>query len=460
MRKHIRTLGIIGAALIVGGLVYRFGFFSRARPNVILIVLDTFRADRLAAYGATQGLTPFLDRWAAQSTVYEHAYAASSWTVPSVATLLLAQYPSEHQLIRMTSVLPDSKRTLTEVLRDHGFHTGGFSGNMQISRKTGFGQGFDTFKLLVSPNLVKGDAQQLNQAALQWLAQRSPADPPFFLYLQYMDTHSPYREHAGLTPPRAPTLHTSDSDLNKRVTDGSFAAAFGDHHPWHFDPAEMQRLLDLYDGEVRYLDRRVGEFLSNLAQRGVLRHTLVIITADHGEQFGEHEILSHGVSLYESAIHIPLIVRLPDQSSAAQFTVPVELAGLAPALLERFEIPRPTEFHIPPMPLGDSTAHTRASTPIFSELLKSHPQDFRLHRYALIDGSRKVLVTETGDWVYEDLATDPQENHPLTAAPFAEQLRQSLAHVTSTLSAPSDPQQDKPIEDHTRERLHSLGYAN
>jgi arylsulfatase A-like enzyme len=251
MRKRILTLGIVGTALIVGGVAYHFGFFSRPRPNVILIVLDTFRADRLAAHGNTRGLTPFLDQWAAKSTVYERAYAASSWTAPSVATLLLAQYPSEHQLIRMTSVLPDRERTLAEVLRDNGFRTGGFSGNMQISPKTGFGQGFDTFKLLLSSSTPNGDAQQLNQAALQWLAQRGKDDRPFFLYVQYMDTHSPYREHPALTAPRAPALQASDADLNERLTDGSVAAAFGSHDPWHFDPTETQRLSDLYDGEVQ-----------------------------------------------------------------------------------------------------------------------------------------------------------------------------------------------------------------
>jgi arylsulfatase A-like enzyme len=166
------------------------------------------------------------------------------------------------------------------------------------------------------------------------------------------------------------------------------------------------------------------------------------------------------VSLYEPAIHVPLIVRFPDQSSAERFTAPVELAGLAPALLKQLGIPQPTEFHVRAMPLGDSVSGSRAGSPIFSELLKSHAQDFRLHRYALIDGRRKILVTEAGDYLYGDLATDPQENHELTAAPFAEQLRQSLTRVTSTLRAPSHPHQEAPIDEQTRERLHSLGYAN
>lgn len=459
MSKRILTLGIVGTALIVGAVAYRFGIFSRTRPNVILIVLDTFRADRLAAYGNTQGLTTFLDQWAAKSTVYEHAYANSAWTAPSVATLLLAQYPSEHQIIRMTSVLPDSARTLAEVVRDNGFGTAGFSGNMQISKKTGFAQGFDTFKLLLSSTIPNGDALQLNQAALGWLAQRNKDDRPFFLYLQYMDTHSPYREHPGLTPPRAPALQASDADLNKRLTDGSFAAAFGNYDPWHFQPAETQRLWDLYDGEVRYLDHRVAEFLGSLEQRGLLRHTLVIITADHGEQFGEHGMFCHGVSLYEPAIRIPLIVRFPNQSRPERFTTPVELGGLAPAILKQLGIPQPTEFRIQAMPFGE-TPRPQAAPPVFSELLPSHPQDFRLHRYALIEGTRKLLVSQTGEYLYNDLATDPQENQELTAAPFAEQLRQGLTRVISTLSAPSHPQPEATMDAKTRERLHSLGYAN
>lgn len=461
MRKRMGTLGILATALItIGGVAYFFGLFSRTTPNVILIVLDTFRADRLAAYGSTRNLAPFLDQWAAKSTVYERAYAPSSWTGPSVASLLLAQYPSEHQFIQMSSVLPESERTLPEVLRDSGFRTGGFSGNMQISRKSGFGQGFDTFELLQGPSFAAGDAQQLNRAALRWVTQRDNAHQPFFLYLQYMDTHSPYREHPGLTAPRAPELQSSDGDLNKQVTNGSIAAAFGNRDPWHFAPTDTQRLIDLYDGEVRYLDHCLGEFLANLEKQGLLRRTIVVITADHGEQFGEHGMFSHGVSLYESAIHIPLIVRLPSQKSARQFTAPVELGGLAPALLKQLGTKQPVEFHIRATPFGESASHSSASSPVFSELLQSDPHDFRLHRYALIDGTHKLLVTETGDYLYDDLASDPQESHELAAAPFAGLLREGLARITSTLTASSHSRHDAPIDRETRERLHSLGYAN
>lgn len=460
MWKLTRIRRIAGAMLIAGAAIgaYRLGGGWRARPNVILIVLDTFRADRVGAYGNAQGLTSFLDRWAAHSTVYERAYATSAWTIPSIASLLLAQYPSEHQMTNYPTVLPANTRTLPVVLRAHGFSTAAFSGNMQIATDQGFGQGFDTFQLILGPQL-KGDAADINRGALAWLDQRRARDRPFFLYLQYMDTHGPYIEYRGLTDPRPPELRASDSDLNGRLNDGSVAAVLGNREPWHFEPAELHRLLDLYDGAVKYLDRCLGELLGSLERANLLADSLVIITADHGEEFGEHGMFAHGVSLHESSIHVPLIVRFPGQTLARRLAYPVELAGLAPALLQQLDIPEPSEFHVAALPFGERAA-TRAVNPIFSELIETRPNDFRLHRYALIDGMHKLLVTQDGEYVYEDLTADPHENHALSAAPFGDRLRQGLVAVTSALNAVPGVRQAAPLDDQTRQRLHALGYAN
>jgi len=464
---HVRKIAVwtIGATFFIAGVVlamHRLTHTARGyatTTSVVLIVLDTFRADRLAAYGNTQHVTPFLNQWAAHSTVYEHAYAASAWTVPSIASLMLAQYPSEHQVIKFSS-LPDRAHTLVTALHDQGFRTGGFSANLSIDARHGFDQGFDTFELLLHPNITHGDAAQINQAALGWVAQQTGGERPLFAYLQYMDTHAPYPQYPGLTAPRTNEPLASDQALNQRVVSGSVAAAMGSHEPWHFEGKEVRRLLDLYDGTARYLDRKVGELLHALEQRGWLDHAIIIITADHGEQFGEHGLFNHGVSLYESGIHVPLIVRFPGQTTGRRIAPPVEMAGLAPALLRYLAIPAPSDFHIAPLPFGQAVTGDESDARVFSELIKTSPGDFRLHRYALIEGTRKLLVTEDGQYLSDDLGADPSEDNFRTDATLDQPLREHLSALTGRLVGTAHPGPPVSLDDTARERLHSLGYVD
>jgi arylsulfatase A-like enzyme len=444
-----------GAIAVLAVAIAACGWGSGSRkPNVIVVLLDTMRADRLGTYGAPRP-TPFLDRLAAGSLVYDRAYAPSSWTVPSIASLFVAQYPSEHRVAVVNAVLPDDLVTLGEVLRDAGYVAGGFSANLEIAADNGFGQGFDRFEVVFHP--PKDDAASLNRAALAWLDDVGSRQHPIFLYLQYMEPHSPYRFHDGITAADPPPPAEGDAALAARVNQGAFALKEGDSLPdaWRFTPAERARLAALYDGEVAYLDAQLAVLFAELDRRGVLANAIVVVTADHGEQLGEHGMYSHGNTLFEETIRVPLLVRVPG-APAARRAEPVGIAGVAPAILGELGIALPASFRVPSLSLRGDGAPTFA----YSEVLKERPTYFRLHRRALVGRGDKLLVGNAGDEIFYDLAVDPGEEHPLPAPAFADGLRSALAEVTDGLAAAGAASPAAPIDAATRERLRVLGYTD
>jgi len=441
-------LAVVTAAGCSGGS-------GHGRPNVILVVLDTLRADRLGVYGARRP-TPFLDKLAEQSIVYDRAYAPSSWTVPSIASVFTAQYPSEHRVAVVMAVLPDDVTTLAEELRAAGYRTGAFSANIEITETAGFDQGFDTFRTVFRE--PKDDAANLNLAALGWLNEIGKSGEPIFMYLQYMEPHSPYRFHPNITPDDPPPFPGVWSDwvLAARVNEGAFSIAEGKPLPeiWKMTPEELARLAALYDGEALYLDQALANLFTDLDRRGLLENALVIVTADHGEHLGEHGLLSHGNTLYEEVIRVPLLVRLPKPTSR-HVREPVSIAGLAPAILGELGLPIPAGFHIPALPFDGKGASGFA----LSEVLKVKPDYLRLHRRALIGQTGKLLVLQDGSQAFIDLAADPAEDHPLTDPPFAAELRRVMASLSEG-SETATPHPGAPIDAATRERLRGLGYTD
>jgi arylsulfatase A-like enzyme len=184
-----------------------------SRPNVIVIVMDTQRADRLGFYGAPRP-TPFLDTIAKESIVYERAYSPSSWTVPAIASLFMAQYPSAHRVAVVMAVLPPGVVTLAEQLQAAGYRTGGFSANLEIAEQAGFDQGFEKFSTVLRK--PKGDAATVNDAAFQWLDDIGDPKAPVFLYMQYMEPHAPFRAHPGITSDDPPELPGESADSEAR----------------------------------------------------------------------------------------------------------------------------------------------------------------------------------------------------------------------------------------------------
>jgi arylsulfatase A-like enzyme len=320
------------------------------RPNVIVLVVDTLRADRVGVYGATPSPTPQLDRLAATGLVFEQALAQSSWTMPSVASMMTGLQPRSHGVwggardgdgtaAGADGFLPDALTTLAEHVARAGVTTVGVSANPLVSRGTNLAQGFETFvDYGMEKRFGHGDrrrdwapASAVYDTFLDWLDEHR--DRRFFAYLQTMEPHDPYAPPAPPPAPAGIRPAIARGDVYELANRRNFrgGAALTD--------AEIAWLRTLYDGEVRAWDAALPRLLDGLARAGVAESTVVLVTADHGEAFQEHGKLRHGVDLYDETVRVPFIVagpgvrpgRRPDQAEGIDlFPTVATLLGAAP----------------------------------------------------------------------------------------------------------------------------------
>ena len=318
------------------------------KPNVILVMVDTLRADHLPCYGHPTVKAPNLCSIGEDGTIYQ-GFSAASWTKPATASLLTSTVPSTHGAMSKPSSLPEDIDMVSEVLQRAGYTTGGIVSNINLAQSFGFGQGYDEYHYLgpdyiagaresssklilyqlarqvwfrVKPGLRFGDfyqdSQIVNGVAFDWLERH--AQSRFFLFLHYMDVHDPYFEHPY---------------------DGNGVARVSNPNP---DPSMAAEMHRLYEGEIEYLDGNFGKLLAELRELGLYDDTAIVLVADHGEEFHEHGGWWHGLTLYEELIHVPLLVKWPAGHRAAPARVDTPIARLidvAPTLtaLAGAEIP-------------------------------------------------------------------------------------------------------------------------
>ena len=317
-------------------------------PNVILIGVDTLRADRLSCYGYALSQTPHMDALAADGVRYADTMAQASWTKPSFATIFTSLYPSSHTATGKPNRLPRAVTTLAEALAASGYHTGGYADNVSIAPTFGFDQGFADYVYLppsylfvgneaasqtalyqlarrawfvasggrIHPQQFYQEAAVINRHALAWLEANKGGR--FFLFLHYMDPHDPYFEHPY---------------------DGRGTARASNQTP---DPALAPALSRLYDGEVRYLDEQLGQLFAWLKGEGLYDDALIVLTADHGEEFQEHGGWWHGQTLYQEQIAVPLLVKAPGNVRAGEVVTDLARSlDIAPTILDVAGVPVP-----------------------------------------------------------------------------------------------------------------------
>lgn len=321
---------------------------SADSPNVLLLVLDTVRAESLSLYGYERDTTPNLARLASRGIRFDQARSTAPWTLPSHASMFTGRWPHELN-VGESRPLDATYPTLAEYLTSHGYATGGFIANTFFCNAWfGLGRGFEHYddfyeeqlavstaetlrcsalgrlmvRLLHDPFGVgrrRKDASQVNGAFLSWLDARQGR--PFFAFINYFDAHTPYllppgAEHRFGRPPRneeeVATIQGWDARSRTSVTD-----------------AELTLIRDAYDDGLAYLDAEIGKLFDDLDRRGVLDDTIVILTSDHGENHGEHGLIGHGRSLYDQEVHVPLMVFLPDGAHAGEVVAePVSLRDI------------------------------------------------------------------------------------------------------------------------------------
>lgn len=341
-RRSVAYLIAIAVFLAAGGAIWNGWRESRSiaklppsragAPNLLLITLDTLRADHLPSYGYERHTGPNIDRLAEGGALFESAFSTSSWTLPAHASMFTGRLPSEHKA-DWTEPLDGRYPTLAEALAAQGYRTGAFSANTSyVAPEWGLARGFSRFeaygnsivadaattiygkKLAVNllPRLGYNDipgrkrASEVNRQLLDWLSQSD--SQPFFAFLNYFDLHDPYL-----------TVAPYETQFSEKVTRGElinfqFQAGSFRRKPV-LTPEEIQTEIDSYDGCLAYLDAQLGELLAELARRGMDKNTLVVVTSDHGEAFGNHDLFGHGNSLYVETLHVPLIFYWPGKIS-------------------------------------------------------------------------------------------------------------------------------------------------
>jgi choline-sulfatase len=471
------VLRLFGSMCVLAALLtLAWSRTASPKPDVVIVMIDTLRFDRLGLYDSTRDVSPFLDSLAERGYVFHRAYAQAPWTNPSIGTLFTSRYPSQHGVDSFAAVLPANEVTLAEVLSQNGYATGAFNANFLLRRKNGFAQGFERFAVLsrsfVGPNgerqLNKGRAPQVHEAALAWLDEIAPtAGPgsPVFLYLQYMEPHVPY------DPPEnfiAQVLQGRPRPSQQQINDRIHLAV------GPVDDETMQGVEIYYDAEVKSLDSDLRSLFSALETRGLLENTIVVITADHGEELHEHGRMGHTQTLYEEVIRVPLIVLVPGHTRRTDISAPVSLIDVAPTILDLIGIPPVSSFEgrslVQRFDLGDGASwlarlmsswrSSEAETAVFSELIKQEGM-LRLmpHERAVIVGNQKLVVNVNGTSEYYDLARDPGEKDAQTQPPDGNQPSRALERFSALAPEPARPSAQKTIDENTLERMRALGYA-
>ena len=435
---------------------------ASGRPSVILVSIDTLRADRLGVLGSARPRTPHLDANAAEGMVFEQAMSAAPWTLPAHASLFASLLPfDQRRRWDYNREVPLRQTLLTERLREAGYRTAAFTGGGYVSAQCGFGQGFEIYE--DHDEVVEGGPETIAAAALAWV--RAVRSVPFFLFVHTYEPHYPYVHADFANPSDAGRL---PSVVTYKEIDAIHSGAL------ILSEAERRYVTDLYDGDVAHADRVIGSLLQTLRREGILDRALLMVLSDHGEELWDREpdrSPGHGHTLYQELIHVPLLVRWPGRVPAgSRIRTPVSLMDLAPTLLALTGLPGD------PAHQGRSLARTMQTgeepllRPILAEAIEYGPD-----RFLMREGNLKVVLTPYPDRFsivpipartleVFDLDADPLERHDLSAhltKPVAGMVDVLWRRARGVLSGPAREDEGRPpLPEELLQQLRSLGYLH
>jgi arylsulfatase A-like enzyme/Tfp pilus assembly protein PilF len=392
-----------------------------AYPNVIVITMDTTRADRMGFLGSTRGLTPNLDKLAQDSAVFTRAYTQAPFTPSAHTTIFSGTYPQYHQVLAFPLPLAKTVPFLPEILGTYGYHTGAFVGSMALDPKwgvPGFDRGFDTYYAGFQPGPEAGTADRYHSVewragdvvkhAMGWLGKRP--HEPFFAWVHMFDPHDPY------DPP---------------------------------EPYKTRYAKALYDGEIAYMDSALGSLFRQLKAAGLYDRALIVVTADHGEALGAHGEDQHGILLYDETVHVPLLIKLPHgQAAGKRIENTVEHADIMPTVLGWLGVPVPDKvqgqsllgFLEPGTPKGEAAANAWQDRGAYSEGDYGHLafgwsaiQSLRTGKYFYVEAPRRELYDQVNDpGAKNNLAS----TSPAVADTLSAKLKDFLQQTTNTAERP------------------------
>jgi len=389
------------------------------KPNILWIVMDTVRADHLSCYGYNRNTTPNIDRIASEGILFENAISAGPWTLPSHASMFTGMFPSKHGTDAEHQFLEDCFSTIAEVLRSNGYTTFGYSNNSVVNRWRNLDQGFDTFiqrhvgaikggsnladwlkvsvtrRELQNSFLEDDGARETNDVVKGWIAGSQQIEPPFFVFINYMEAHQTYHPPQDYATPYLPNGVNYANAL--KVSQNTQRYNMG---LLELSDEDLESLLALYDGEISYLDFRLGQLFDYLRETGIMDDTLLIITADHGENFGEHGLRGHQLSIHDTLLHVPLVIRYPGSfDTGVRVAEQVQLTDLYPTVLDILDIDWDSE-EIQGSSLlqgeeGRKMTFAIAEYALHSDVLKMGQPKFDVAKFA-----RRLKTVRTGEFKY------------------------------------------------------------
>jgi arylsulfatase A-like enzyme len=316
-------------------------------PDVFIYLIDALRADHLGCYGYERNTSPHIDRFAAEAVLFERAHTPTTWTRPAVATMLTGLYPSVHHVHDSVDRLDDSALLVSEVLRRSGYRSYCVVTNPHVSETWGFNQGYEAFEFYDGLVSTATDLSDWIYGHVSTFLAQEDSDQPLFMYLHALEPHGPYSPSS-----EARSLFDRGGQGICDGTGNALAAA-GNVYPW-LSSSDVRHLVDLYDAEIYDNDRSFGEFLSLLQRHGRYENALIILTADHGEAFGEHDTLAHGSAFGQEEMHIPLIIRFPGgRSSGGRVRQAASLVDLVPTVLSQTDVESGLGDDLPGMDLSE-----------------------------------------------------------------------------------------------------------
>ena len=477
LRKTLPAVAAVAACLFVGGMAWQGSSETRAQyalpparsnaPNVVLLVLDTVRADHLSLHGYARDTSPTMKSLADRAVVFDFARAPAPWTLPSHATMFTGRWPHELS-VDIDRGLDRTYPTLAEVLSQNGYATAGFTGNVFYNNAWfGLDRGFSHYEdvrenqtlsiqemlrcssigRVLIPLAVRAKiwhttgqypvpkrAEEIRDDAMSWIDGRK-ANRPFYLFMNYYDAHDPYRDPDAFPVKYSWEDRAAVHQAYKQYT-GHAAPDDARHQIKHPADSELtQIMMDAYDDCIRYVDDQIAKLFANLKARGLDQNTWVIITADHGEQFGEHGHHRHGGSLYRSAIDVPLLIIPPSGSNIAATRVgdPVSPRDLPATVADLAGLASSSPF--PGNSLRaywDRSAKSSASKDIPLSELKIPANHLKTKGATGIDLFKAALVDR--NHVYHRSPIDPEELYDVNDRPELDNLAPRPEH-SQTLDA-------------------------
>ncbi len=409
---------------------------STTYRNLVLVVADTLTSRHLASYGYSRDTAPYLTQLAGEGVQFQ-GYSASSWTRSSMATLLTGLYPQRHNTVDRNDALPPDVPFLPDLLQKAGFQTAAFINNPNIGRAFGFERGYSHF-------LAYGGAAPRARRLRADVAQLLPdLHSRFFLYVHLLDPHEPYSPHRAWDddPPTA-----AEYVSPQKIMEGSTPST----------PENVARMRNQYDGEIHEMDQAIQGMVEDLDRFGLLEETLVVVTADHGEEFTEHNGLTHGNTLYGEVLEVPFLLgNLKPPMRPRKSAEPFDQVDFLPTVLDA--------LNLPPETVSDGASHwpaISAGEPLEARDLFSH-LDLDGKRFLAVqsEGLKLILTPSGSNGQLFDLRRDPKELAPLpVASSEGNRLQQRLRKANRSLGARRFRSAASHTDEETLNQLRALGY--